>query len=295
VEALLRKLGGTVVEPQQPTSSELERAGGGRRLCILLAEDSAVNQRLAVRLLEKRGYAVVATGNGQEALEALEEQSFDLVLMDVQMPVMGGVEATAAIRTKEGETGGHIPIVAMTAHAMKGDRDRCIEAGMDSYMSKPIQPQRLYEVIETLVKTSVYIEGLPQPALGEGQSPTGDGVAVGAFNPEVALEYHGGDEEFLKEIARMFIECHHKMMSDIEEAIGRGDVKGLARNAHVLKGTVSSLAARRAADITLQLELMGSSGETGGAAATFLELETEVGRLCRALTTLIGEKEYDYP
>ena len=118
---------------------------------ILLAEDNAVNQTLAVRLLEKRGYSVMVTGNGAEAFEAFEKHQFDVVLMDIQMPVMDGFEATAAIRAKENLTGGHIPIIAMTAHALKGDQERCISAGMDGYVSKPIRTSELFSVIEAML------------------------------------------------------------------------------------------------------------------------------------------------
>jgi two-component system sensor histidine kinase/response regulator len=116
-------------------------------LHILLAEDNAVNQLLASRLLEKRGHSVVVAGNGREALEALEKEPFDLVFMDVQMPVMDGFEATAAIRKKEGAGGVHLPVVALTAHAMKGDREKCLAGGMDGYLTKPIRPQELDEVL----------------------------------------------------------------------------------------------------------------------------------------------------
>jgi CheY-like chemotaxis protein len=122
-----------------------------RRLNILLAEDNSVNQRLMVRLLEKHGHHVVVAGNGREALAALERESFDLVLMDVQMPEMDGFEATAAIRQREQATGTHIPILAMTAHAMAGDRERCLEAGMDGYVCKPVQIQALLAAIESVV------------------------------------------------------------------------------------------------------------------------------------------------
>lgn len=121
------------------------------RARILLAEDNAVNQTLAVRLLEKRGYVVSVAGDGQAALTALETDSFDLVLMDIQMPGMNGFDATSAIRAKEKRTGGHIPIVAMTAHALKGDQERCISAGMDGYVSKPIRTSELFSAIESLL------------------------------------------------------------------------------------------------------------------------------------------------
>jgi signal transduction histidine kinase/DNA-binding response OmpR family regulator len=118
-------------------------------LHILLAEDNAVNQLLASRLLEKRGHSVVVAGNGREALEVLEKERFDLVFMDVQMPIMDGLEATAAIRKRERASGDHLPVVALTAHAMKGDREKCLAGGMDGYLTKPIRPQELDEVLQT--------------------------------------------------------------------------------------------------------------------------------------------------
>jgi two-component system, sensor histidine kinase and response regulator len=118
---------------------------------ILLAEDNAVNQVLAVRLLEKRGYSVVVAANGQAAVEAFEKEPFHLVLMDIQMPGMDGFEATRTIREKEKSTGKHIPIVAMTAHALKGDQDRCMAAEMDGYVSKPIRSMDLFAVMEPLL------------------------------------------------------------------------------------------------------------------------------------------------
>ena len=132
------------------------------RLHILLAEDNVVNQKLAVRLLEKQGHSVVVAGNGREVLSALYERSFDLVLMDIQMPEMDGFEATQAIRETERETGTHLPIIAMTAHAMKGDEERCLEAGMDSYVSKPITPRDLFAAIEASLNR--HVAQLPNPA-----------------------------------------------------------------------------------------------------------------------------------
>ena len=130
------------------THDTVREAQGG--LHILLAEDNAVNQKVAERLLEKHGHRVTVSSNGREALAALDREAFDIVLMDVQMPEMDGFEATAAIRAKESHTGGHIPIIAMTAHAMTGDRERCLAAGMDGYVSKPINAKTLFEAIEAL-------------------------------------------------------------------------------------------------------------------------------------------------
>jgi two-component system sensor histidine kinase/response regulator len=124
----------------------------GSSLKLLLAEDNLVNQRLAVRLLEKRGHRVVVAANGVEVLAALKKESFDVVFMDVQMPEMDGMEATAAIREEEKETGEHVVVIALTAHAMKGDREKCLAAGMDGYLSKPIRPQELDDVLENYLK-----------------------------------------------------------------------------------------------------------------------------------------------
>jgi CheY-like chemotaxis protein len=121
------------------------------RARVLLAEDNLVNQTLAVRVLEKRGYVVTVAGDGQAAITALDNGSFDLVLMDIQMPGMDGFEATAAIRAKEKVTGQHIPIIAMTAHALKGDQERCLAGGMDGYVSKPIRTSELFSAIEGLL------------------------------------------------------------------------------------------------------------------------------------------------
>jgi signal transduction histidine kinase/CheY-like chemotaxis protein/ligand-binding sensor domain-containing protein len=136
-----------------PMAHDIVREGA-RRLQILLAEDNAVNQKFAERLLTRHGHQVTVTCNGREALAALDRETFDLVLMDVQMPEMDGFEATSAIRSKESRTGLHIPIIAMTAHAMTGDRERCLAAGMDGYVSKPIHGKELFEAIETLLKAS---------------------------------------------------------------------------------------------------------------------------------------------
>jgi two-component system sensor histidine kinase/response regulator len=147
-----------LVGPGQTATPDVTAAAGGRSgrgvgrpLRLLLAEDHAVNQWLAARLLEKRGHEVIIVSNGMEALAALGRQTFDVVLMDVQMPEMDGLQATAAIRELEQTTGRHIPIIAMTAHAMSDDRERCRQAGMDEYVSKPIDPQKLFDAVERVM------------------------------------------------------------------------------------------------------------------------------------------------
>lgn len=149
ITALAAVLGGgapAIIDETTPQAQQPAR----RKLRILLAEDNLVNQKLAMRLLDKQGYDVAVRGTGKQALEASERETFDLILMDIQMPEMDGLQATAQIRERETNTGQHIPIIAMTAHAMQGDRERFLAAGMDDYISKPIQARELYNLIQAL-------------------------------------------------------------------------------------------------------------------------------------------------
>ena len=166
-EAIARVLGAQTENGAIPLITRFSLHDGrepGSSLRLLLAEDNAVNQRLAVRLLEKRGHHVVVAGNGVEALSAMEKEEFDLILMDVQMPEMDGLEATAVIRAKEKITGKHQPIIALTAHAMKGDREKCIAGGMDGYLTKPIRPQELDNVLEDFIGRRIGAPLLPEMA-----------------------------------------------------------------------------------------------------------------------------------
>jgi two-component system sensor histidine kinase/response regulator len=149
LEAIQLTLGLAVAGPAQAEIAEAAPRRYGD-LHILLAEDSLFNQKLAVALLEGQQHVVTVVNNGQEAVKSVASQSFDLVLMDVQMPVMDGLEATTQIRARERETGAHVPIIAMTAHALKGDRERCLEVGMDGYVAKPIRARELFEAIDRL-------------------------------------------------------------------------------------------------------------------------------------------------
>jgi CheY-like chemotaxis protein len=158
LQALSKVLGSRIAGPEPAQLITRHTLGEGQKpLRVLLAEDNPVNQRLAARLLEKWGHTVVLAEDGARVLEALETQSVDLILMDVQMPVMDGVQATAAIRQRETITGTHTPIIAMTAHAMEGDRQRFLEAGMDDYISKPVHARELFEVIEALLPLNTQV------------------------------------------------------------------------------------------------------------------------------------------
>ena len=250
---------------------------GGRPLRLLLAEDNAVNQRLAVSLLEKRGHQVVVAGNGREALAALDDGPFDAVLMDVQMPEMDGFEATAAIRGRESATGGHTPIVAMTAHALKGDRERCLAAGMDAYVSKPLRPQELFDVLGGLLPAAA--EAKPAPAEPE--------IAPVTFDMTAALERVDGDRELMKELAGLFLgECPQRM-ADIRRAIDARDGPALQRAAHYLKGSVGNFAAGRASAAAEQLERAGREREWGRAEQDWAALEEAIGELEPAFAELV--------
>ncbi len=246
-----------------------------RPLRVLLAEDNMVNQRLAVRLLEKAGHTAVVVGNGREAVAALERQPFDLVLMDVEMPDMNGFEATAVIREQEKKTGRHVPIVAMTAHALKGDRERCLAAGMDGYVPKPIQAPELRRVMEELVPPG------PAPQGAAAAEPDGE-----AWDSSDALECVGGDRQLLAEICQVFAAQCPRWRADLRDAIARGDAARLCRTAHSLKGAVGNFRARAAFDQAQRLEAMGRDGDLTSAADVCARLETELDRLLPALAAL---------
>jgi CheY-like chemotaxis protein/HPt (histidine-containing phosphotransfer) domain-containing protein len=241
-----------------------------RPLHILLAEDHPVNQKLALRLLQKWGHTVDVVGNGREALAALEQQQYDLLLMDVQMPEMGGFEATAGVREREsGES--HLPIVAMTAHAMKGDRERCLEAGMDGYVSKPIQPLEMFQAIEA---ATAHLPAAP--------------AEVRSLDRTGLFERVQGDTELLRELVRMFAEAYPRQLSGLREALAQGDGPAVARFAHALKGSVGNFSAPRAVHTAERLEEVGRAGDIAGAAGLVAELEAELKRLEPALWGMAG-------
>ena len=252
-----------------------------RSLRVLVAEDSPVNLKLVVRLLEKRGHTAVTAADGKEAVEAYEKGKFDLILMDIQMPGMDGFEATSAIREREKTTGGHIPIVAMTAHAMKGDRERCLEAGMDKYVSKPIRAGEMFATIEGVVGGA-----RDDQRIAAARSQCDDVISW-----EDAVKQMEGDVELLKEIAEMFLEESPVLMDRMRQAAAEGDCKKLERAAHTIKGSVGNFAAKSAFEAAQMLEKIGREGDLDQAAEAFKALEREIERLKPALVALGRESQ----
>jgi len=241
-----------------------------------LAEDNPTNQIVALRTLEKAGYRADAVANGAEAIAALENVPYDLVLMDVQMPEMDGLEATRKIRDRVSRVQNHrIPIIAMTAHAMKGDRERCIEAGMDDYVSKPVNPKELIEAIER------HLGGKGASKAG----PAGGRVIPQSkvFDRAALLERAEGDEELLKTIVRVFLEDVPRQIAALREALARADAVGLQRQAHCLKSASGSAGATAMQDVAFQIEAAGESGDLEKAAPLVRRIEEEFERLKRVL------------
>jgi len=250
------------------------------KLNILLAEDNAVNRLLAQKLLQKLGHAVTLVNNGREALEHWElnqSNQFDIILMDVQMPEMDGLQATARIRAKELATSAHIPIIAVTAHAMKGDRERCLAAGMDGYITKPINPIDLAATILAAFPAPAKLPVVPAAPLPK--APT-DAELLARFD---------GDGELLKELAGIFLQECPKMLDGIREALRSGDAKPLERTAHTLKGSVGNFALSAAWETAQRLELLAKSGQLSGAEDMFHTLEQQLEQLNQILVRYAAE------
>jgi len=286
------------------------RNGRLRPLRVLLAEDSRLNQRVAVGLLEKEGHHVTVANDGREAVAALDSNAFDVVLMDVQMPEQDGFEATAAIRRKERQSGGHIPIIAMTASAMKGDRERCLAAGMDSYVSKPVDFEELYRALDehALKQTDA------APSAQEGGAKTANASTTAVVRPEElaaaagweaaaasgpaesvpydrrkAIHNVGGSEEILRNLVELFSQECPKQMDQIREAWAEGDRDRLVRAAHTLKSSVSLFAAQDAWDAARMLEMIGRQGDLSAFEPAWSDLQREIEKLTSAFDRLLRE------
>jgi len=278
LEAIAHVFGSTVGEPRRgPVVTRHSLCEKWRGLHILVAEDNLVNQRLVQHLLQGRGHHVTIANNGREALELLEREHFDLALVDVQMPEMEGLQLTAAVREKEKNTGAHMPIIAMTAYAMKGDRERCLEEGMDGYVAKPINSSQLFEIIDSMRP--------PELRTTSGAEPPASQEVLDESTLRARFE---GEAELLRDVVNLYLEDCPNLICGIRGAVERGDARALERAAHKLKGTVANFAARAAYDAALRMEAMGHEGHLEQAAEVLQGLESALAELKPALLELSG-------
>lgn len=259
-----------------------------RSLRILLAEDNPANQKVAMFVLDQRGHAVEVVQNGSEAVDMVRQRDFDVVLMDVHMPVMDGFQATSAIRALQDPRKAKVPIVAITAHALKGDQQRCLSAGMDGYLAKPIDARELIELVDQIADK----DPLPQPLddrqrteeadCEKAAEPAGEDV----FNSEVALASCFGSHAMFVKMAEFFLAESTEVLNQLDAAVRGGNATALAAAAHRLRGTIVYLGARSAADAAQRVEQLGKSGDLTGAAEKVKELSRQVAFLKEAMASL---------
>jgi CheY-like chemotaxis protein len=258
-----------------------------RPLRLVRAEDNPVNSRLALTLLRKWGHEVVLATNGREALDLLEAagfKGFDAVLMDVQMPEMDGMEATAAIRAREKGLGTHFPIIGVTAHAMKGDRERCLEGGMDGYVSKPIRPDYLISELARVVPGAARQQTGPNPASAQMNADS-----AAALDRSALLDRVEGDMDLLADIIDLFKEDSARQIAAIRDAIDTKQATLLKRAAHTLKGTCGNLGAPEAAATALELEKLAATGDLSRPHQILRSLEEQIQRAGKLLDGLRQE------
>jgi CheY-like chemotaxis protein len=266
-----------VTPPEPPTLS--------RSLHILLAEDNRINQAVASRMLEKMGHVTLVANNGNEALSLLAQQSFDLVLMDIQMPEVDGLTATGKIREGEEQTQLHLPIIAMTAHAMKKDRGRCLKAGMDGYISKPINIRRLEEeIVGVLHGRNETTSGASSTTQEQDAAP--DGAMT--WDIAQALDSLGGDAQLLHEVVELFLVEAPQQITSLRRAIAEGDAAGIEMTAHNLKGELGYLGISEASRKAGELEMIGRRRELQGAAKVFVAFETEISAILNVMRDASG-------
>jgi signal transduction histidine kinase/CheY-like chemotaxis protein/HPt (histidine-containing phosphotransfer) domain-containing protein len=291
-------LHGAVIEAITPkghmtgaSSLEVDEAASHPPLSILLAEDNEINQRVATHLLEEKGHTLTIARNGQEAVDANREGRFDVILMDVQMPVMNGFEATAEIRREERTTGRRTPVIAMTARALSDDRDACLEAGMDGFLAKPFRTLDLFAEINRVVSTPMRTRGSMEVSLMAadyqftGDLPTGgDGQTAPilkptthhvAFDPENLLDLLDGDREKMRELIADFLGDLPTQILSMRESVEKGDASELAGAAHFIKGSSGSLGFTAICEAAARLESSGNEGSIEGARELIEVLERE--------------------
>ncbi|CAK9082411.1 Hybrid signal transduction histidine kinase J [Durusdinium trenchii] len=250
-----------------------------RTLRILVAEDTAANQKVVQAILRKRGHYVEIAQNGREAVDLFWEHNFDVILMDVQMPTMDGYQATRVIRESEESDGNnHIPIIAMTAHAMEGDRERCLSAGMDDYISKPIDARNLIRLVERRVRKATKLR--PQTERITKPDVRNEPVSI---DYKASLARLGGDEDLFLELVQLFEEDAPSLLDDIDAGVAKREDEQVARAAHSLKGLASNFGAQAAIEAALEVETAGRSAEWNGIHAKVTSLRGAISQVTEAL------------
>jgi signal transduction histidine kinase/CheY-like chemotaxis protein/HPt (histidine-containing phosphotransfer) domain-containing protein len=250
-----------------------------KRLRVLVTEDTEINRELVLELLKKRGHSVSSAADGLEALAALERAQFDVVLMDEEMPRMNGLKATRAIRKAETATGRHVRIIGLTGNAAYEDERRCLDAGMDAFITKPVRMDKLYDAVETVIgaaKTINDVQRAPESSVSL------DAARTGTDNETAAVHLHhatGGNEKLQRSLIKTFLQDAPKTILLIQRAIAKRDAQKLAASAHALKGSIAIFGAAKAVAIAANLQTMGRSGNLIGADSQFLALELEFARL----------------
>ena len=290
LDGILNALGAQILESASSVVSDKGRKAL-RPLRLLLAEDNVVNAHLALTLLRKWGHEVVLAKNGREALDLLEAagfKEFDAVLMDVQMPEMDGMEATAAIRARERTLGIHLPIIGVTAHAIKGDHERCLEGGMDGYVSKPIRPDTLFSELTRLVPNCARPETESAPRSTAAPATAGAQPAE-PLDRTALLDRVEGDMELLGDVIELFKEDSVRQIASIRDALERKEAEVVRRAAHTLKGTCGNLGAPEAAATALELEKLAAAGDLSHARDILRSLEEQIQRAGKLLDDLKQE------
>jgi len=226
---------------------------------LLVVEDNAVNQRVLQAMLAKRGFAVDCAGNGREALSMLAAADYGLVFMDCQMPEMDGYQATGAIRAAERDGDEHLPVVAMTAHALKGDRERCLAAGMDDYLSKPLRPHELDAVLER------WLGAAPPAATAVVEAAGGE-----ALVDETRMRVFRDDyPEIIEQLVDLFVDSTPPLLDDLRGALERDDTEAVRRAAHKLKGSCQNIGASRLAELAAGIEQGDAKTDADGLEQVF--------------------------